>query len=122
VKKKPSLNLIVNMQSSNQSTGGSHWVALLKRGNIYFYFDSFGAKPPIEVKQYCKTKLAYNSYIIQNLNSEACGLYCFALLHYVKNNKGNLLEVVNDFINMFEDDTRRNDQILQLYLSKMKKV
>ena len=60
----------------------------------------------------------YNAYIVQDLNSERCGSYCFTLLHYLKQHKGKLFEVANEFINLFEHDTKKNDKILRKYFNK----
>ena len=45
-----------------------------------------------------------------------CGLYCLGLIHYVENNSGTLFDLANEFINLFEDDSRKNEKILIQYL------
>ena len=107
---------IINLNNIGEQ--GSHWVAMIKRGNIILYFDSFGAIPIKSiVKNKGKNKLAYSNYIVQDLDSTQRGLFCIAFLHYIQYNKGNLADIYNDFINLFEHDTTLNDKILFEYLN-----
>ena len=123
IKIKKNMNVIVNLQSNTVNAKGTHWTTLIKRGNTTLFFDSFGAISPVEVIKYSKPyKKAYNYYIIQDLSSDRCGSYCFALLHYLKKHKGELLEVANEFINLFEHDTKRNDNILKKYFHENKMI
>jgi len=110
------MNVVVNLQSNTRNAKGTHWTLFLKRGNDTLFFDPFGGITPLDVLQYSKgyTK-GYNAYIIQDLSSDRCGSYCFGLLHYLTNNKGKLYTVANEFINMFEHDTKGNDKILRTY-------
>ena len=109
---------IINLENSNQP--GSHWTALLCRRNECVYVDSFGAPPPQQIedllKKYYK-RIAYNNWIIQDLKSQACGFYAIAVLKYVnsreKKSDKSLLELVNDYINLYDDDTAKNFKILQ---------
>lgn len=115
-KKKTNMNIIINLQDSNKGNG-THWVCLVKKDNNYVYFDSFGAQPPKVIQQYCKRNLGYNNYIVQNLNTETCGYYCIAFIHYIRSHKGGIYELANEFINLFEDNTTRNNNILRDYLN-----
>ena len=67
---------IINMQSSTRGSG-THWVALF-RENAY-YFDSFGAVPPLEISNFVKKRkhshLYYNNWIIQDLKSSDCNFF-----------------------------------------------
>jgi len=113
---KTNMNVIINLDNNSVKSKGTHWVCYVKRKNDMLYFDSFGAGPPLEVLQYSKgLRKSYNEYIVQDLDSSRCGSYCFALLHYIKYNKGKLYDVANDFINLFEDNAEKNDQILNTY-------
>jgi hypothetical protein len=51
-------NYVINLQSSYQGNG-SHWCCLVVEKDFGFYFDSFGATPPIEVIQICKKTIKY---------------------------------------------------------------
>ena len=109
-------NMIINLESSSEGNG-THWTALLADKNEYFFFDSFGGYPSTEITKYVKQfkpkSYGFNNFIIQNLNSEMCGWFCIALLHYVQNNKGTFYDKINDFINMFDSNTKMNDNILK---------
>jgi hypothetical protein len=112
-------NWIVNLENSNQN--GSHWCCLILTKTDVFYFDSFGACPPEQVYNFILHhygKVPFNNFIVQNLKSVLCGWFCIGLLKFVKNsNKRTLYEKCNDYINIFEDNTKLNDNILIKYLS-----
>ena len=124
---RPDMNLIINLQKSTND--GTHWVLLMKKDKQCLYMDSFGVFPDNPVVSWCKRHklhLAYNSYIIQDLDSTQCGLFCFSLLLHVQSNlfnegiprefKNDLLELTNDWINYFEVDTKLNDRMLKQLL------
>ena len=115
---------IINLQDSRGN--GTHWTAFIIHIKQCLYFDSFGAFPDRNVIDYCrkhKLKLAFNTYIIQDLDSTQCGLFCFKLIKYVYTNTINediprefenkLLELANDYINLFVANPKHNDKILK---------
>jgi hypothetical protein len=112
-------NYIINLASSNDGTGGTHWVGLQLGPGGSFYFDSYGAPPPKEVDAFIKqagSTCSYNNWIIQDLDSHFCGFFCIGFFHYLaKHNKLPINEKSNNFINLFEDDTKSNDMILKRY-------
>ncbi len=63
-KLSPSRNesYIVNLQNSNEH--GSHWLSIYKKGKSIFYFDSYGAPIPNEIRKHYKT------YKINNFQSD----------------------------------------------------
>ena len=73
---------------------GSHWTAWFKRGENRYYFDSYGARPPIEVLKYLKTAREYkldkpvvkcNAVIVQHDESVECGaLSLYVIYHLTK--------------------------------------
>jgi len=112
-------NYILNLKSSNNSDEVGHWVALyIHDDGKASYMDPFGFDYPKEVKKYMGRNIPYNSKTIQNIQSGVCGYFCIAFLHYMKKNKykKNLLDVFQDFIDMFDDDVLKNREILQDYL------
>jgi hypothetical protein len=118
-------NYIINLQSSIIGNG-THWLALNVKGKQCFFFDSFGAPPSIEIREFVKKRkgshLAYNNWIIQDLKSENCGYFCVSfLLHIQKHFKQDLYEAANDYINKFQDDTSKNDNILKDTFRQMTK-
>ena len=89
-----------------------------------YYFDSFGAPPPVEIINFTKKKkgghLLYNNWIIQDLKSESCGWYSLGFLLYMWKNRQNInmKDIFNQFVNNFMDDTKRNDEILKTFFSR----
>ena len=124
---KRKMNLIINLQKSSQ--GGSHWVCLVIRGKNSFYCDSFGMDCDVNVLQYCRKSgihLACNKYVIQDLKSVQCGLYCFGLIKYIDTEiipsqyprefQNKLLELSNNYINLYKPNRKQNDKIVYKYL------
>jgi hypothetical protein len=120
-------NYVINLDSSHSN--GTHWVALVINGKNNFYFDSFGCVPPTEVEMFInnpftrtKIKYAYNNWICQDLMSTNCGFFCIGLFIYLQQHKQNkdLFKSSNDFINMFYDETKMNDSVLQLFFRNIK--
>lgn len=112
-------NYIINMDSSYSGKNGTHWTLLMCRESICLYFDSFGIPPPKEVLTFIRQKYKqhyWNNEIIQNIKSQLCGYFCLALIKYVKNSKDMLMSSQN-FINMFDDNTKLNDNILKKYIN-----
>ena len=111
---------IINNQSSTEGNG-THWCALFLSKNISFFFDSFGCSPSVEIVKFVKRfeskHLYYNNFIIQDLKSDNCGYYSIAFILFIERNKkdnySNLLEIIDEFINYFDDNTKRNDRILE---------
>ena len=76
-------SLIFNLQNSNEP--GSHWIALSRKDNNIFIFDSFGIGhiPKNIYKIYKNFNIITNIYRIQDINSNLCGLFC-VLFCYIK--------------------------------------
>jgi hypothetical protein len=114
-------NYFINLDSSTTGRYGTHWVVLVcGRNDDCCYFDSFGVPAPEEVKTFIKTTYKrhyYNNEIIQDLDSQLCGYYCVGLLNYIKNSDKSMLEAIQSYIDMFLEDTTRNDILLQKYIN-----
>ena len=113
---------VVNLQNENDGSG-THWVfAKITENEPALYWDSFGVFPPEEVKKFLHPqKIMFNNRQIQDIKSECCGHYCEALAYFLKYDadpKKSLGQNYYDFINMFSDDTKKNDRILKEYLTK----
>jgi len=95
--------------------GHSHWVALIKHGIEYFYFDSYGVVAPAEVEKKIGTQYIYNHKQLQDIDSSSCGWYVIAFLRYMHQPeyKSKLFE---SFINLFSSDTKKNELILKTLL------
>lgn len=120
---------IYNLDDSKQDIPyGTHWTCSIGDSKELIYFDSFGAPPPVEIDKFLKSKYkhyGWNNWIVQNLKSEFCGFFCIALFLYVQHYRDkykSLMECVNDFINLFEDDTTKSDKIIQLLFKHIKPI
>lgn len=113
---------VVNMEDEEDGNG-THWVfcKIPEKGNG-LYFDSFGVYPPEDVKKFIKPlKIMFSERQIQDVKSDMCGYYCSALAYYLKhdaNPKKSLEDNFFCFLDMFSDDTKKNDKILREYLKK----
>jgi hypothetical protein len=71
-------NLIVNLAKEEEE--GTHFVALIMRGDFVYYFDSFGEKCEnshiLEYMNRYSDNIYYNSIQIQDYNSKMCGFFC----------------------------------------------
>lgn len=118
---------IINLDDGSQ--GGSHWTALWCDGKDTVYYDSFGAYPPPEIiswaKPCTKNGFYYSAWIVQHIKSEACGFYCVAFGLFIRKERKtgeSLRDCFNRFVNLFEDDSRKNDAHLKRYLESVKKI
>jgi len=95
--------------------GHSHWVALIKHGIEYFYFDSYGVVAPSGVEKKIGTTYIYNHKQLQDLDSSSCGWYVIAFLRFMHQPeyKSKLFE---SFIDLFTNDTKKNELILKTLL------
>ena len=98
-------NYIINLN------GQSHWTALIKKGDKYYYFDSYGVVPPVDVHNVIGKKFRWSNRDIQDLNSSSCGWFCIAFLRFM-NHKQDLDKTYELFIKMFMDNTIENEKIL----------
>ena len=99
---------VVNLDDSNKQ--GSHWVAFYKSKNIFIFWDSFGALPPLEILKCINPKTKeciYNDLEIQDYHSSSCGYFCIAFVCCVNN-----LKSFQNFVNKFSAETKLNDSIL----------
>jgi len=115
-------NYIVNLEPTN--CNGTHWVAIVVGTDQCCTFDSFGVVPCQQSYDLLKKKfdkIYYSTKDIQNLNSSACGYFCLGLLIYLTKTKKQpktLARKVNDYTNLFSDDTTKNNKILFEFLKK----
>ena len=67
-------NYIINLN------GHSHWVALIKHGIEYFYFDSYGVVAPSEVEKKIGTQYIYNHNLtITRFRKQFMRVLCYSL-------------------------------------------
>jgi hypothetical protein len=95
--------------------GHSHWVALIKYGIEYYYFDSYGVIAPSEVEKKIGTQYIYNHKQLQDLNSSSCGWYVIAFLRFMHQPEYKSI-LFESFVNLFTSDTSKNETILKSLL------
>jgi hypothetical protein len=116
---------IINMENEFDEDGtpnkGSHYCAFqvnkYPEGVEAVYFDSYGQPPPQAVEKFCKCRLPHNDKDIQSLMNSACGWYCLAFLHYINSAESrsrDLYTDAQDFVNMFENLEKTNDNTSHL--------
>ena len=90
-------SLIFNLQNSNQP--GSRWIALLRKSNNVFVFDSFGighiSKNIYGI--YKNFHIITDIYRIQHKNSNLCELFSILFCLYNVNSKNKFIEFLNLF-------------------------
>lgn len=116
-----------NRPISRNVVAGEHWVALFLnlRNKTGEYFDSFGL-PPIQddvtefIARHCLHGCTYNTQILQDPTSQACGLYCIDFILF-KSGKltGTSLEAPCEhpasmaaYLTAFHTDLSANDQLV----------
>lgn len=103
---------IINLDSSDNQ--GTHWTCLYFHPLNSCYFDSYGFVPPLEVEQKIRPYI-YNDADIQDFNSEACGYYALAFIKFL-HDKTNKEIAFKEFLNLFKNNKKENDNILKNYL------
>jgi hypothetical protein len=110
-----------------ESGNGTHWTVLYKKKNTISYFDSFGCPLPERETKIVKGKDShcyYSDRIIQDLKSVLCGFYCVAFILYFHEHRGNLVEKLEDFHDLFYDNGtntsnangKKNDASIKKYI------
>ena len=106
--KSQPLGLIANTDVARDP--GTHWVAIYvdasSRGE---YFDSFGLAPQYNeitsfLNQVCKRGWSYNSYALQDITGDTCGVY--AAMYLETRFQGYTYQ---HFMSLFTDNPRIND-------------
>jgi hypothetical protein len=96
---------ILNMASSTDSNGGTHWIGLYVKYPDAYYFDSFGVVPPLEIIKYCKDngikKIIVSDKQIQRSQYGRCGQYTLAFLYAMHKGRGPYLKRYQKFLNEY---------------------
>jgi hypothetical protein len=114
---------IINLQDFNDG-GGTHWsVFKIFDNGKCCYFDSFGAIFPEEVGEFLKIfkPIAINNRHIQEINSQKCGWFCLSFIKYFNDfdtKKNDVFEAYDDFLNIFSNDAKKNDKIVDELIKK----
>ena len=73
---KTMVSIIYVINCDESSSKGKHWVALYNGSTECFYFDSFGVRPSPEVESVINKPCYYNTYRIQDFDSNKYGYFC----------------------------------------------
>jgi hypothetical protein len=83
---------VLNLDDSDGR--GTHWVSWYKKGNLKIHFDSYGLPPPVELINYLKSPVYYNSERVQPDGMVICGHLCLYILKKLSDGY-NFQEVIN---------------------------
>ena len=133
---QPNSSYIINLNSELDEKGnrntGSHWVALLTNDmKQAIYFDSYGERDPVEIRNLLKSKqysIAHTSKNIQSLMSNLCGFFCLSFIYFLTVSKIRTKNIINDasiYLELFEDldkvnDVYKNEFVLSLFFTDTK--
>ena len=97
--------------------GRSHWTCLMKDGDKYFYFDSYGFPASQEVEDQIGEYM-YSDLQLQHLNSSSCGFFVIAWMRYMQNHKHKDKKICyKSFLKLFSKDPKENELILNELLN-----
>jgi len=104
------------------ATGGTHWTCFTTIPKNVFYFDSYGAPPPIEVDKYIKRTTGKKKYFVNKIQLQAvsatyCGWFVVAVLYLMQHLPGSVakrFDKITDWLN--SDDLHDNyDKLLSFF-------
>lgn len=90
---------------NEKKKNGTHWIVLIRKKQVIYYFDPFGFRPPNYIIEYCKNKkikCIFSNVILQQTYEYWCGFYCCMFLYVVQNIYGKL-EDKQDFYNIVNE-------------------
>ena len=109
---KYAYSMIIN--TDNHRLPGSHWTAIIIRGQSMYFFDSFGRNfnnnsfPLDFITNMTKLShnkvVRFNNKVLQSFSSNTCGLYCIYLIL-----KSITVNPINIFRN-FSENLKLNDR------------
>jgi hypothetical protein len=133
---QPNSSYIINLNSELNEKGdkntGSHWCCLVTDDmKQCIYFDSYGEREPVEIRNLLKSKqysIAHTSKNIQSLMSNLCGFFCLSFIYFLSISKFRTKNIINDasiYLDLFEDldktnDIKKNEFILSLFFTDTK--
>jgi len=88
--------------------GASHWTGLIKDGDSYYYFDSFGFPAPEEIEDRIGD-YTWSNEDIQSLMSSSCGWFVMAWIKHMLKKDNKKLAYAN-FLKLFNDKHLMNNE------------
>ena len=98
-------NTIVNLN------GISHWTALIKDDNKYYYFDSYGFPAPECLEDIMGEDYNWSKEQLQSINSSSCGFFCCAFLKFMHGKKDKD-RAYKCFLDLFSNQRQKNEVVL----------
>jgi len=73
---------IINYDTSDKS--GSHWIAIVRNGDVMYHFGSYGIPPMRAVTdKFTTCKIYYNDRAVQVAGTSICGHLCLNFIEYM---------------------------------------
>ena len=120
-RKDEDFSLVINTEVASEP--GAHWIALVKKGNLIYFLDSYGRNVkdftfPIDFKETIlkyigDSKLKFNPSLLQQLTSNVCGEYCIYFIQEL--HKGGLVKALS----VFSDFPVENDKLVVDYVNDL---
>jgi len=133
---QPNSSYIINLNSEMDAHGnrnsGSHWCCLVTDDmKQCIYFDSYGEREPVEIRNLLKCKqykIGHTSKNIQSLMSNLCGFFCLSFIYFLTVSKIRTKNIINDasiYLDLYEDldkvdDVYKNEFVLSLFFTDTK--
>jgi hypothetical protein len=121
-KDKPIGYYVINLESSTDGNGGSHWVCLCNIPDRRYYYDSYAVGPPQLVEKFMGNHKYYiNDTRLQSSLSVFCGWYCIAIAYHTYYSNGKNIESrIKSFNKMFsQKDFKKNYDKMTDYFDKL---
>jgi hypothetical protein len=96
-----------------------HWVGLFVKGRTAVYSDSWGNPPSLQVRKFVRNcNILHNSTRFQHAYSNTSGFFALFFLSVMnKHKKDELKGLMVKYINLYDDDTGRNEKLIKDYYS-----
>ena len=116
------INLNSEMDEHNNRNTGSHWCCLVTDDmKQCIYFDSYGEREPVEIRNLLKCKqykIGHTSKNIQSLMSNLCGFFCLSFIYFLTVSKIRTKNIINDASIYL--DVYKNEFVLSLFFTDTK--
>lgn len=117
---KKNFSLIFNLSPHFEQ--GSHFIAVVKKYNKLYYFDSLNERKNNDISEFIHSlnlRITFCQKKIQSDDSIFCGLYCLAFLLYMQNYNSTPYH----FYKFFSKNKKKNDVIVKKFILKeIKKI
>lgn len=122
---------VINMADSYDNNGGTHWVCLYMDSHYCIYYDSFGLRPPEDVKRFVyrydfhksMNGIIFNTTQQQAYESVLCGYYCVYFLYWftvVESKNTDVYDILDGYVSLFmPNNFKMNDKILQKLIKNL---